>query len=726
MRGSRRAFACGLIGALLAACGSKEPQVQPAAPVAANRPPEPPDKPVARFDLAGQLHVEWVRGSDPESPADQLKVEITLSGSPYSAAKDKPARFVFPPGATGATLSSSLADPIISVRTIDPQGLASATRTVASVDQAPQWISWPSGRPEQHLSDCLWREDQGLLCTGANGAILADADTVIPSGLRGRLRIAGSIAERPWLVTDEGRILVPATAAKLDPPARATGWTPLQATLAEPYPAGPIKSLQADAFGLTHLIDATGAVWIGDTHHLLRMVSPLATEDGCDHLSALGFSHEVGLAVCDSGKVFTVAANRAGMQWRPLTATTDPLPSEGILELIAETPGQAVVIEPTRIRSVAVGGWTTLIDQAAATGGIPLRIGRSASRSSDPNTHYIPTSEGLAILRDGSLTVVAGTPRNLVGVIARLSNPSDLTLIDADGTRFIWTGTELRSEVPPPLRADLLFHAAADLLVAVTALPAQPSDPSSLLRVEPPSGVNVTLRAGLRTTDGKLIIAGSEAGLATVWQRTDNSWKLTRLDADGIRPTEIIGLDQDSGANLIAISEHEVFRRADAVWSHHSSQPAALKQIFATGASFLLFADGATLTCSATACQPADQAVAAGAGRLQWHEGGGRWSLADDGTLRRLSASSTQPSWQQAMGPLPADCAKGLAQRLAGDGVDLLRYADGRIAIGNPEGCEAAGTAQPHAMLLRLGELHLVADQSGIRAIARPPKAPRP
>jgi hypothetical protein len=29
-------------------------------------------------------------------------------------------------------------------------------------------------------------------------------------------------------------------------------------------------------------------------------------------------------------------------------------------------------------------------------------------------------------------------------------------------------------------------------------------------------------------------------------------------------------------------------------------------------------------------------------------------------------------------------------------------------------------------MLLRLGELHLVADQSGIRAIARPQKAPRP
>jgi hypothetical protein len=111
---------------------------------------------------------------------------------------------------------------------------------------------------------------------------------------------------------------------------------------------------------------------------------------------------------------------------------------------------------------------------------------------------------------------------------------------------------------------------------------------------------------------------------------------------------------------------------------------------------------------------------------MQWQEGGGRWSLAEDGTLRRLTTSSNAPSWQQALGPLPADCAKGLAQRLAGDGVDLLRYADGRIAIGTSGGCDAAGTAQPNAKLLRLGERHLVADPNGIRAIARPPTAARP
>lgn len=726
MRGSRRAFACGLIGAILAACGSKEPQVQPAAHVASNRPPEPPDRPSARFDNGGRLHLSWTRGSDPESPVDQLKVEIILSSSPYSDAKDKAARFMSPPGANEAILTSAIADPIISIRTIDPQGLASATRTVASVEQAPQWTSWPSGSPELHLTDCLWREGQGLLCSGTNGAVLTDTNQTIPSGLRGRLQIAGSIAGQPWLFTDEGRILVPAPTGKHDPPEKAAGWTTLQATLAEPYPAGPIKSLQADAFGLTHLIDATGAVWIGDTQHLLRMTSPLASEEGCERLSAIGFSRTVGLAICDSGKVFTVAADRAGMQWRPLTASTDPLPSEGILEIIASTPGQAVVVEPARIRSVAVGGWTTLLDQAAVTDGTPLRIGRSASRSDDPSTHYFPTSQGLAILHDGGLTLVAGTPRNLVGVIGRLSNPGDLTLIDADGARFNWTGTELRNEVPPPLRADLLFHAAADLLVAVTALPRQPSDPTNLLRVEPPSGVNVTLRAGLRTTDGTLIIAGSEAGLATVWARANDSWTPTRLDAEGIRPTELIGLDQDTRGNLIAISEHEVFRRADGAWSHHSSQPATLKQLFAAGADFLLFAEGATLSCSATACQPSGPTLTAGAGRLQWHEGAGRWSLADDGTLRRLSTSSTEPTWQQAMGPLPADCAKGLAQRLTDDGFDLLRYADGRIAIGSPGGCDAAGTAQPNAKLLKLGELNLVADPSGIRAVARPPKSARP
>ena len=726
MWGSRRAFACGLIGAMLAACGSKEQQVQPAAPVASNRPPEPPDKLSARFDAGGRLHVSWTRGSDPESPVDQLKVEILLDGSPYATAKEGAARFMSPPGATDATLTSAITDPIISVRTVDPQGLASAARTISSVEPSPQWTNWPAGGPELHLTDCLWREEQGLLCSGTNGAIVTDADQSHPSGLRGRLRIAGSVAGQPWLFTDEGRILVPATAGKLDAQQKAAGWTPLQATLAEPYPAGPLKSLQADAFGLTHLVDATGAVWIGDTQHLLRMTSPLAIEEGCERLSAIGFSLTVGLAICDSGKVFTVAADRAGMQWRPLTATTDPLPADGILEIIASTPGQAVVVEPSRIRSVAVGGWTTLLDQAAATGKTPLRIGRSAALSSDPNTHYFPTSEGLAILRDGALSLVAGTPRNLVGVVPPASQPGELTLIDADGARFVWTGTELRNQVPPPLRADLLFHAAADLLVAVTALPRQPSDPTSLLRVQPPPGVNVTLSAGLRTTDGTLIIAGSESGLATVWERANDNWTATRLEAEGLRPTDIIGLDQDTRGNLVAISEHEVFRRADGVWSHHSSQPAALKQLFAGGADFLLFAEGATLTCDATACRPAAPAIAAGAGRLQWHEGGGRWSLDSDGALRRLSTSTAEPTWQQAAGTLPADCAKGLVQRLTDGGFDLLRYADGRIAIGRPDGCEAAGTALASAKLLKLAELHLVADRSGIRAIARPPTAARP
>jgi len=726
MRGSRRAFACGLIGALLAACGSKEPQVQPAAPVAANRPPEPPDKPVARFDSGGKLHVSWTRGSDPESSVDKLNVEIILGGSPYGATKESAARFMSPPGATGATLTSAIPDPIISVRTIDPQGLASVTRTVAAVEQAPQWTSWPSGSPELHLTDCLWREGHGLLCSGANGAILTDANQTVPSGLRGTLRIAGSVAGQPWLFTDEGRILVPAPAGKLDAPEKAAGWTTLQATLAEPYPTGPTSSLQADAFGLTHLIDATGAVWVGDSRHLLRMNSPLATEDGCERLSAIGFSLTVGLAICDSGKVFTVAADSAGLQWRPLTASTDPLPSEGILEIIASTPGQAVVVEPARIRSVAVGGWITLLDQAAATGKTPLRIGRSASLSSDPNTHYFPTSEGLAILRDGALSLVAGTPRNLVGVVPPSAGNGSVSLIDADGARFIWTGTELRNEIPPPLRADLLFHAAADLLVAVTALPAQPSDPSSLLRIEPPPGVNVTLRAGLRTSDGKLIIAGAEAGLATVWERTDNSWQLTRLDAEGIRPTELIGLDQDAGGNLIAISEHEVFRRADGVWSHHSSQPAALKQLFAAGDAFLLFADGSTLTCDATACQNATAEIAAGVGVSQWHEGGGRWSLATDGTLRRFVVEGPAPAWKEAAKALSSDCAKGLAQRLTGSGFDLLRYTDGRLANATAGGCDAAGTAQANARLLQLrGEL-LLADPSGVRAIARPPTAARP
>ena len=726
MRGSRRAFACGLIGALLAACGNKETHVQAAAPVAANRPPEPPDKPAARFDSGGRLHVSWTRGSDPESPVDQLKVEILLDGSPYGAAKESTARFMSPLGATDATLTSAITDPIISVRTIDPQGLASALRTIASVEQATQWTNWPAGGPELHLTDCLWREGQGLICSGANGAILSDTNQTVPSGLRGSLRIAGSVAGQPWLFTDEGRILVPAPAGKLDAPEKAAAWTTLQATLAAPYPAGPLKSLQADTFGLTHLIDATGAAWVGDSRHLLRMISPLAAEDGCERLSAIGFSFTVGLAICDSGKVFTVAADSAGMHWRPLTASTDPLPAEGILEIIASTPGQAVVVEPARIRSVAVGGWTTLLDQAAATGKTPLRIGRSASLSSDPNTHYFPTSEGLAILRDGALSLVAGTPRNLVGVIPPVSNLGEISLIDADGARFVWNGTDLRNEVPPPLRADLLFHAAADLLVAITALPRQPSDPASLLRVEPPPGVNVTLSAGLRTPDGQFIIAGAEAGLATVWARANDSWTATRLEAEGLRPTDIIGLDQDAGGNLVAISEHEVFRRADGVWSHHSSQPATLKQLFAAGEAFLLFADGATLTCSATACQNAAAEIAAGVGVSQWHEGGGRWSLADDGTLRHLVVEGTAPAWKEAAKALSSDCAKGLAQRLTDGGFDLLRYADGRIAIGRPDGCEAAGTAQPNAKLLKLGELHLVADQSGIRAIARPPTAARP
>jgi hypothetical protein len=238
--------------------------------------------------------------------------------------------------------------------------------------------------------------------------------------------------------------------------------------------------------------------------------------------------------------------------------------------------------------------------------------------------------------------------------------------------------------------------------------------------------VNGTLRAGLRTSDGKLIIAGAEAGLATVWERTDNSWQLTRLDAEGIRPTELIGLDQDAGGNLIAISEHEVFRRADGIWSHHSSQPATLKELFAAGNSFLLFADGSTLTCDAAACQNATAEIAAGVGVSQWHEGGGRWSLATDGTLRRFVVEGPAPAWKEAAKALSSDCAKGIAQRLAGDGFDLLRYADGRIAIGTSGGCDAAGTAQPNARLLRLGELNLVADPNGISAIARPPAAARP
>lgn len=726
MWGSRRALACGLIGAILAACGSEEQQVQPAAPVTSNRPPEPPDKLSAWFDAGGDLHIHWIRGSDPDSPVDQLKVEVMLAGSHYGAAKDNTSRFVTAPGATEATLASASADPIISARTIDPQGLASATRTISAVERPPQWINWPAGGPERKLVDCLWREEQGLLCSGTNGVILTDASQPVPSGLRGTLRIAGSVAGQPWLFTDEGRILVPATAAKLDAPERAAGWTPLQATLDEPYPAGPLKSLQADAFGLTHLVDATGAVWIGDSQHLLRMTLPLATEEGCERLSAIGFSLTVGLAICDSGKVFTVATDRAGMQWRPLTATTDPLPADGILEIIASNPGQAVVIEKTRIRSVAVGGWNTLLDQTSATGTTPLRIGRSASRSSDPDTHYIPTSEGLAILRDSGLSLVPGTPRNLVGLILPTSQPGELILIDADGARFVWTGTELRNQVPPPLRADLLFHAAADLLVAITALPPQPSDPAALLRVEPPPGLNVNLSAGLRTPEGKLIIAGSESGLATVWERSDNSWQLTRLEHEGLRPTSVITIDQDARGNLVAISEHEVFRRAEGIWSHHSSQPAALRQLFVAGADFLLFAEGATLSCSPTACQPAAPAIAAGAGRLQWHEGGGRWSLADDGTLRRLSTSTAEPTWQQAAGPLPVHCTKGLAQRLTDGDFDLLRYADGRIAISKPNNCGAAGTALASAKLLKLADLHLVADAAGIRAIAQPKQAPRP
>jgi hypothetical protein len=726
MWGSRRAFACGLIGALLAACGSKEQQVQPASPVASNRPPEPPDKLAARFDAGGRLHVSWTRGSDPESPVEQLKVEVLLAGSPYGAAKESAARFMSPPGATEATLTSAIADPIISVRTIDPQGLASAMRTIASVEQAPQWTNWPAGGPERKLVDCLWRQEAGLLCSGTNGAIVTDADQSQPSGLRGRLRIAGSVAGQPWLFTDEGRILVPATAGKPDAQEKASGWIPLQALLAEPYPAGPLKSLQADAFGLTHLIDATGAVWIGDAQHLLRMTSPLATEQGCERLSAIGFSPTVGLAICDSGKVFTVAADRAGMQWRPLTATTDPLPADGILEIIATSLSEVIVVEPARIRRVAVGGWNTLLDLTAAPGGTPLRIGRAVALAGAPDSVYFPTSAGLARLTDGSVTIIGGTPLHLVGVLPDQPAAGQFTLVDRDGARFVWNGTELRNQLPPPLRADLLFHAAADLLVAITALPRQPSDPSSLLRVEPPPGLNVTLSAGLRTADGTLIIAGSESGLATVWARTESSWQLTRLEHEGLRPAAILALDEATDGTLVAISEHEVFRRVEGVWSHHSSQPASLRQTFAAGAAFLLFAEGTTLTCDATACRPAAPAIAAGAGRLQWHEGGGRWSLDSDGTLRRLNTSTAEPTWQQTAGALPADCTKGLAQRLTEGDLDLLRYADGRIASGRPDGCEAAGTALASAKLLKLAALHLVADAAGIRAIARPQKAPRP
>lgn len=720
MWGSRRALACGLISAMLAACGSKEQQVEPAPPVASNRPPEPPDKLAARFDAGGRLHLSWTRGSDPESPVDQLKVEVLLAGSPYGAAKESAARFMSPPGATEATLTSAIADPIISVRTIDPQGLASAMRTIASVEQAAAWNRWPAAETDLRLNDCGWFAEGGLLCVGEGGAIarLRGGEwSTERSNLRGSLHLATSPVAAPWLRTAEGRIL------RAD---AKGGWLPLTASLPEPYPVGPLRDLQGDAFGLTHLIDATGAVWLGDTAHLLRMTSPLAREEGCDRLRAIGFSAQAGLAICETGQVYTVATDRAGMQWLPLTGTTEPLPEAGLVQVIASSPSDLIVVEPARIRRVAVGGWTTLLDKAATGSDAPLRIGRAIALAGAPDTLYFPTSAGLARLTDGSVTIVGGTPLHLVGVLPDQPAAGQFTLVDRDGTRFVWNGTDLRNLSTPPLRADLLFHAAADLLVAVTALPAEPSDPPSLLRLQRPAGVNVTLRAGLRTADGTFLIAGSEAGLATVWMGKGGDWQATRLEHEGLRPTEILALDEATDGSVIAIAEHEVFRRIDGTWNHHSSQSASLRQTFAAGPAFLLFAEGTTLTCDAAACRPAAPAIAAGAGRLQWHEGGGRWSLDSDGTLRRLSTSTAEPTWQQAAGALPADCTKGLAQRLTDGDLDLLRYADGRIASGRPDGCEAAGTALASARLLKLAELHLVADAAGIRALARPQKALRP
>lgn len=722
MRGSRHAFACGLAGFLLLACGGKEAQQQPAAPAPqqANHPPEPPAAVTARFDAAGTLHLAWRGGSDPDSPPAQLKVEVLLSGSPYGATKGSGSRSVTPPGALGVTLASTLADPIISLRTIDPQGLASASVSPAVVEQAPAWKRWPSQDPDLRLNDCAWLGERGLLCAGEKGAIVRLQDGAwLPeaSNLRGSLRIAPSPVAAPWLRTDEGRIL------RAD---EKGAWVGLTASLAEPYPVGPLRDLQGDAFGLSHLIDATGAVWLGDASHLLRMSAPLASEDGCTNLRAVGFSAQAGLAVCENGQVFTVATDRAGMQWLPLTGTTDPLPGDGIVQVIASSPSEVIVVEPARIRRVAVGGWTTLLDRTSAQGSEPLRIGRAVALAAAPSDLYFPTSDGLAKLSDGAVSIIGGTPRHLVGALPDQPAAGQFTLVDRDGTRFVWTGSDLRSLSTPPLRADLAFHAGTDLLVAVTALPAQANDPPSLLRLQRPSGVSVTLRDGLRTAAGAFAIAGSESGSATVWTGTDGTWQATRLAADGIRPTEVLALDELADGTMVAISEHEVFRRIEGKWSHHSTQQASLRNLFATGTGFLLFAEGTTLTCAATACQPAAAELAAGAGTVQWREGGGRWSLAADGTLRRLVIEGNAPSWSEAAKALTPDCAKGLAQRITGSGFDLLRYADGRLANATAAGCDPAATAQANARLLQLGRELLVADAAGIRALSHPTSAPAP
>ena len=721
MRGSRHAFACGLAGALLLACGGKEAQQQPAAPTAqqANHPPEPPSAVTARFDAAGQLHLAWRSGSDPDSKPSALRVEILLSGSPYGALKESGSRLVTAAGALTATLDSKLADPLISLRTMDPQGLTSTTVTPATVEQAAAWTRWPSGEPDLRLNDCGWFGERGLLCVGEGGAIARLRDgqwTTEASNLRGSLRLATSPVAPPWLRTTEGRIL------RADDKG---SWLPLAASLAEPYPAGPLRDLQGDAFGLTHLIDATGAVWLGDAAHLLRMTSPLALEEGCDRLRAVGFSAQAGLAICETGHVYSVANDRAGMQWLPLTGTTDPLPEAGLIQVIAASPSEVIVVEPTRIRRVAVGGWTTLLDKATTGSETALQIGRAVALASAPNTLYFPTSAGLAKLTDGSVAIIGGTPLHLVGALPDQPAAGQFTLVDRDGTRFVWNGSDLRNLSTPPLRADLLFHAAADLLVAVTALPAQPSDPPSLLRMQRPSGVSVTLRDGLRMTDGTFLIAGSEAGLATVWMGKGGNWQPTRLDAEGLRPTEILAVDEATDGSLIAISEHEVFRRVEGKWSHHGSQPASLRQVFAAGTGFLLFAEGTTLRCDAVACQPAAGDLATPT-TTAWREGGGRWSLAPDGALRMLVTATSEPAWKQVALPLSANCATGLAQRIAGEGFDLLRYSDGRLASATATGCEPAGTAAASARLLQLAGTRLVAGPDGLRALSSPKSATAP
>jgi hypothetical protein len=206
----------------------------------------------------------------------------------------------------------------------------------------------------------------------------------------------------------------------------------------------------------------------------------------------------------------------------------------------------------------------------------------------------------------------------------------------------------------------------------------------------------------------------------------EGRWEANRLAAEGIRPEEVFAIDELADGSLVAISDHEVFRRADGKWSHHSSQPSTLRGLFAAGSGFLLFADGATLRCDDTACLPADAAIASGAGSAQWREGGGRWSLGTDGTLRRLVMQGAEPAWQEAAKALTPDCAKGLAQRLTGTGFDLLRYADGHLAAVTAEGCVASGTTNPNARLLQLGQERLLADTAGIRTLSLRPSAPAP